>query len=218
MTRHISLALALATLLGSTHLARAQQKTGIIDLKKCFDNYWKTKQADTNLKERAADLDKARKGMIDDFQKSNDEYKKLLDSANDQAVAAAERDKRKKAAEDKLLEIRNLEQNIQAFDRQARTTLGDNQRRMRDNILKEIRDIVNAKAKAKGFSAVFDTAAESANQTPIMLYTNGENDITDEVVKDLNAAAPAITPTATTPAPEPAPAPATTPAPAPKKK
>ena len=191
MTRRIYLILALATLLASPGPALAQQKIGIIDLKKCFDAYWKTKQADTNLKERAADLDKARKGMIDDFQKSNDEYKKLLDAANDQAVAAAERDKRKKSAEEKLLEIRNLEQNIQAFDRQARQTLADNQRRMRDNILKDIRDFVNAKSKAKAFSLVVDIAAESVNQTPVVLYTNGENDITDAVITQLNANAPA---------------------------
>jgi len=203
MKRHLTLTLACAALLLSGTPLLAQQKLGIIDLKKCFDSYWKTKQADANLKERAGELDKARKGMLEDFQKSNDDYKKLLDAANDQAAAAAERDKKKKSAEDKLLEIRQLEQNIQAFDRQARTTLGENQRRMRDNILKEIRELVNAKAKAKGLSTVLDTAAESINQTPVILFTSGENDITDEVIKELNASAPAIAPAVLAPAPAP---------------
>src|SRR5262245_52392195 len=135
MIHRKTITLALATLLFSTGPIFAQQKIGFIDLKKCFDNYWKTKQADSNLKERATDLDKARKGMIDDAQKAGDEYKKLLDSANDQAIAATERDKKKKAAEDKLLEIRQLEQSVQQFDRQSRTTLAEQQRRLRDNIL-----------------------------------------------------------------------------------
>lgn len=203
MIHRKTVTLALATLLFSAGPIFAQQKIGFIDLKRCFDNYWKTKQADSNLKERATDLDKARKGMVDDAQKAGDEYKKLLDGANDQAVAAAEREKKKKAAEDKLLEIRQLEQSIQQFDRQSRTTLAEQQRRLRDNILKEIRELVNSKSKAKGFTAVIDTAAESVNQTPILLFTNGDNDITEEIVKELNANAPAIAPAIvpTTPAP-----------------
>jgi outer membrane protein len=188
------LTLAVGALLSSS--AFAQSKVATVDLKKCFDNYWKTKQADANLKERAAEMDKTRKGMVDDFQKANDEYKKLLDGANDQAVSAAERDKRKQAAESKLIEIRQLQQNIEAFDRQARTTLAESQRRLRDNLLKEIRDLVSAKAKARGFALVLDTAAETRNETPVLLFTSGENDLTEEVVKELNAGAPPITPAA----------------------
>ncbi|HEY6168238.1 MAG TPA: OmpH family outer membrane protein [Verrucomicrobiae bacterium] len=199
MTHRNILTIALAALLVSAGPLAAQQKIGIIDLKKTFDSYWKTKQADSNLKERAGDLDKARKGMIDDYEKANKEYKDLLDKANDQAVAAAERDKRKKSAEDKLLEIRQIEQSVQQFDRQSRTTLAEQQRRLRDNILKEVTDLVNAKAKAKGFTTVIDSAAESVNQTKILIYTSGENDITDEIVKELNASAPAITPAVTPP-------------------
>jgi outer membrane protein len=196
------LTLAVGALLSSS--AFAQNKVATVDLKKCFDNYWKTKQADANLKERAAEMDKTRKGMVDDFQKANDEYKKLLDGANDQAVSAAERDKRKQAAESKLIEIRQLQQNIEAFDRQARTTLAESQRRLRDNLLKEIRELVSAKAKARGFALVLDTAAETRNETPVLLFTSGENDLTEEVVKELNAGAPPITPAAgagATPAP-----------------
>lgn len=190
ITRTLGL-LATCGMLLSAHTSLAQPKIAIIDLKKCFDSYWKTKQADTNLKDRAGDLDKARKGMMDDYQKAGEDYKKLLDSANDQAVASAEREKRKASAEKKLLEVRELEQSIGQFDRQSRTTLGEQQRRLRDNILKEIRDKVTAKAKGKGFSLVLDIAAESVNQTPVVIYSNGENDLSDEIISELNATAPA---------------------------
>lgn len=200
---NFKLNLLLAVLLCSSGSLMAQTKIAVIDLKKSFDSYWKTKQADTSLKDRAGDLDKARKGMIDDYTKANEDYKKLLDSANDQAVAPAEREKRKKNAETKLLEIKEIEQSVQQFDRQSRTTLAEQQRRMRDNILKEIREIINSKAKASGYSLIVDTAAESVNATPIVLFTNGENDITDDVINQLNANAPA-TPAAATPAPAPA--------------
>jgi hypothetical protein len=51
--------------------------------------------------------------------------------------------------------------------------------------------VVNAKAKAANLSLVMDTAAETLNSTPVFLYTNNENDITDSVLQQLNATAPA---------------------------
>jgi outer membrane protein len=186
------LPLTLATLLVAALAtpALAQPKIAVIDLKKVFDGYWKTKQADTQLKERAADLDKARKGMVEDYQKSGEEYKKLAESASDPVLSAEERDKRKSSAEKKLVELKEIEQSVNQFDRTSRTTLSEQQRRMRDRILEDVREVINAKAKAGGFTLVLDTAAESANQTPVVIFNNGENDLSDAVLTELNAKAP----------------------------
>ena len=199
--------LLVLTLAGTLVLPTAAQvqKIGTIDLRKVFDNYWKTKQADFNLKDEASGLDKERKTMVDQFTKEQEGYKKLLDSASDSAVSVEERDKRKKSAEDTLLKLREIENNIKQFDTQARSTLGEKQRRMRDNILEEIRNVIKAKAKAGSYNLVIDTAAESVNNTPIILHTTGENDITDDVLKDLNVNAPPP-PKAAEPKPSPAPA------------
>lgn len=170
--------------------AFGQGHPATIDLKKVFESYWKTKEADAALKERAADLDKQYKSLATDWQKSRDAYEKLLASAKDPAIAADERDKRQKTAEAKLLEIKENEQTIDSFRRQATATLDEQNRRMRDKILGEIRDAVKAKAKSAGYTMVFDSAAESVNNTAVLLYTNGENDITDEILSQLNSTAP----------------------------
>ena len=184
-------------------VGQAQPKIALIDLKKVFDGYYKTKQADSQLKERAADFDKMRKGMMEDYQKGVDEYKKLMEGVADQALAAEEREKRKTAAEKKLLEVRQVEQDIAQFDKTSRTTLGEQQRRMRDRILEDIRETVNQQARQKGYTFVFDTAAESANQTPVLLFHTGENDMTQTVLAELNATMPLEIPSQT---PSPAPA------------
>lgn len=198
--KRLILTLAIAgSLLASA--SAAEQTFATIDLRKTFDSYWKTKQADAGIKERAAELDKTRKGLVDDFQKGQEDYKRLTEGANDQAVSEAERAKRKEASEKKLVELREQQSQIEQFDRQSRSTLAETQRRLRDNILKEIKEKIAGKAKAKGYAFVFDTAGESRNETPIVMYTTGENDITDEIVAELNANAPA----ASEPAPSPAP-------------
>jgi outer membrane protein len=181
----------------------AQPKIAVVDLQKVFDGYWKTKQADTQIKERAADLDKARKGMVEDYQKVVEDYKKLVDSANDPALSAEEREKRKTSAEKKLLELKEIEQSVNQFDRTSRTTLGEQQRRMRDRILEDVREVINVKAKGGGFTLVLDTAAKSSNETPIVIYSNGENDLSETVLTELNAKAPVTLPSATDKADEP---------------
>ena len=174
--------------------ALAADKTATIDLRKVFDNYWKTKEADAALKDKAADMDKQNKSLMDDYKKATEDYQKLIASANDQAVSAEERAKRKQAADAKTLELKEAEQTIESFRRQAGATLDEKKRQMRDKILAAIRAAVNAKAKAAGYSIVFDSAGESANATPVLIYTNGENDITDEILTQLNLDAPITTP------------------------
>ncbi len=192
LTSKLITAILFCTLLAGS--ASAQGRIATIDLRKVFDNYWRTKQAQANLKEQAADMDKERKSLVDDFTKAQEDYKKFLNSAADAAISKEESDKRKVSAEKKLLEIRELEQNVQQYDRQATTTIGEKQKRMRDNILKEIREIVNAKAKTGNFALVVDTAADSINNTPVVLFSSGENDITDSVLSQLNLTAPAELP------------------------
>jgi len=160
--------LLMAFLSGS---ALAQTKIATVDLKKLFDNYYKTKLAQAAIQERATQFDQDEKGMKGDLKKSSDDYQQLLQQADDQALAAAERD-------------------MDQFDRQAQVTLGEQRQRMRENILTEIKAVVTTKAKAGGYTLVFDTAAETVNGTMTIVYTSGDNDLTDAVLSQLNAGAP----------------------------
>ena len=180
--------LVLMCLLSSS--AWAQGRIATIDLRRVFDNYWKKKQAEAALKDRQTDMEKEDRNMVDDYKKVKEDYQSLLANANDQAVSAEERDKRKAAAEEKLRRMKDMEESIAQYERQARTTIMEQSDRMRANILKEITNVVTAKAKVAGFSLVIDTAAETANRTPVFLFTNNENDITDAVLQQLNSTAP----------------------------
>ena len=189
----------------SLYAAHAQQaRVGVIDLRKVFDDYHKTKTADARLKDQAADLDRERKVMMEQYQKATDDYKTAVEGASDQAVSADEREKRKKTAESRLLDIKKLEGDIRQFDTQARSTLEEEQRKYRDRILGEIRAIINNKAKAAGYTLVIDSAAETINKTPVVMYNTGDNDLTPAVLAELNANAPASSTSGTAPTGTPA--------------
>lgn len=173
----------------------AEPKIGLIDLKKVFEDYYKTRLADAAIKEEASGLDKDRKALIEDHSKVMDDYKKALDEANNQAISADEREKRKKEAEGKLIKINDLRQTIDQFDRTAKQNLDEKLRITRDKILNEIKAVISTKSKTGNFTLVLDSStAEQGGRPPVVLYSNGDNDITASVLEQLNANAPADLP------------------------
>jgi len=186
--RTILPAVLLMTLLGGSALA--QSRVATVDLRQLFDSYWKTRQAQAGIQDIATQLDKDDKSMKDDLNKATADYQQLLAQANDQAISADERDRRKQAAADKLKQLEDHRTAIAQYENQAQATLNDKRQRMRDKILGEIQAAVNTAARAGGYTLVIDTAAETVNATPTVVYHSNENDLTDTVLKQLNAGAP----------------------------
>jgi outer membrane protein len=197
MIKRIMAGMALMTLL--TLPALGQGKIGTIDLRNVFDHYWKRQQAEVTLKEEGSALDKELKSFMDDYNKTKEEYGKLMTSSQDQSLSPEERDKRKRDAEAKLMEIKTSENTIRTFEENAKDKVESKKKRMRESILQDIRAAVNAKAKANGYALVIDTSADSFNQTPVVLYSNGENDMTETILAQLNIGAPTPAPDATKP-------------------
>ncbi len=195
--------------------ALAQGKVVTIDYERVFTNYYKTKQANAAIKDHANDLEKEFNTLRTNLDQAQIEYRKLLDAANDQVVSPEEREKRKVAADAKKKEMQDINDTAVDFKRRAEITMREQRHRMRDKILEEIHTALIAKAKAAGYALVIDTSAKGANGTlelismvlgqanpadiedelartsPVVLYTSGENDITDALIKQLNAAEPA---------------------------
>ena len=191
MKKSILVILAIVALLAlSASPASAQSRIATVDLKKLFDNYWKKKQAEAALIDRGADLEKEFKAMMEDYTKGKEAYKTLTAAATDPATSESERDRKKQEAEDKLSSLKAQEEAMTKFQNQARATIDEQRRRTRDNILGEIRKVVDGRAKLAGYSMVIDVAAETINNTPVILYSTGENDITDAVLSQLNSSAP----------------------------
>jgi outer membrane protein len=164
--------------------ALAQTKIATVDLEKLFKGYWKTKQAEVALNKRVADLQKEIRDMADDLNKAQTNYDQLWEQANDQAISAEERSKRKQAAADKLKEINNSRIAIDQFNRQAQVQVADQKQRMTANLVSEILKAVADKAKAGGYTLVVNSS-----MTDAVVYSSGD-DLTDAILKQLNAGAP----------------------------
>ncbi len=193
--RTILPAVLLLTVLSGTALAQA--KIATVDMKKLFENYWKTKQAQAALQGQYAQVVKDENDMKDDLKKGTDDYQKLLTQANDPAISADERARRKQAAADKMKQLEDRRSAIEQYDRNANARLNDALQHMSEKVMADLEAAVNAKARAGGYSMVLNTSSETLNfgaakvnvPSPVV-YSVGDVDLTSDVLKQLNAGAP----------------------------
>lgn len=186
--RYLVIALCLSGL--ATSLLHAQQKIAVIDMNKVFYGYWKTKEADAQIKRDAADYEKKGQGMMEEYNKERAVHQEMVAAANDMALSSEERERRKLVAEAKARELLQMEQEINL----ARQTFGEDLAKRQDNartrILEEIKQVITSHATKGSFTLVIDRDAETANRTPVVLFCSGKDDLSDAVLKELNASAP----------------------------
>ena len=180
-----------ASLLSTTALA--QGKVGVINLTKVFDEFWRTKQADIQIKDRLSEFEKMGQSMYDDYKKANEEFGKQIEAANDPALSKEESEKRRKDLDKKRKDIMEMENNIKQFQGNSQRALMEQRGRVRESILRDVRGVIEEKSKAGGYNTVLDISAQSANGTPVVIFTTlagGESDLSDSVAKALATTAP----------------------------
>jgi outer membrane protein len=172
--------------LGLTPGFAAEQSVVFVNLDRAFTEFYKTKLADAQLKQQADEFSNERKTLVANYEKIQKELNTIRDEAQNVALSDDVRTEKRNLAEEKLVEIREVESRIRRFDESRRKQLDDQSRRMRKRIVDEIRQIVLDYAKTQGFQAVIDSSGQSLNGVEMILYTDSQIDITDEVLGILN--------------------------------
>ena len=184
------LALVGCVMLGAAGSVRAQSSSGpsvvYVDLDKVFEEFYKTKLADGQLKEQADQYREERTKMVDDFKQLQDSFKSARDEAQDTALSEEARNARRSAAEEKLVELRETENKIRRFEESRRRQLDEQTRRVRSKLVDEIKETVTKLARERGYTSVLDASGENLNGVPTVLYFEPKADITVELITLLN--------------------------------
>ena len=181
--------------------AHAQLKVATVDMNKVFSGYYKTKDAENKIN----DAREVAKKELDDRMESHkqllDEINQLNKDVDNAALSATAKQERSKKREDKITQVRSLEQEIQEFKTSREKQLQEQAVRMRNQIVEEIMKVINDKVKSDNYDLVIDKSGQSLNGVQIVLHSRDNMDFSDDVVAALNknrpaagAAAPAATP------------------------
>jgi outer membrane protein len=218
MKKNLILSLLTASLVFGHH-ASAELNIGTVDMKKVFESYKKTKDAEQRISEMRnkykKELDERMeklKGMKDDIDKLTEETKKTELSQEKRVEKARKRD-------EIANEANNLWKDVQQSQQEKEKQLADHSVRMRNGIVDEIKKVIDKAVATKGYDLVFDKSGPSLNGVNIVLHSKDTWDFTKDVIDELNKAPGASTADDLDKAPEKAPAatPATPAKPAAKK-
>lgn len=133
-----------------------------VDVAKLFDEYQKTKDNDSVLKNMGEEKEKERETIVKEIRALKDELVLLADQA-------------KKEKQD-LLDQKIAK--LQDFDRDAKRELSENRSKLVKEIFQDIDDVVQKYGEKKGYDMILNERA--------LLYRNEKLDVTADILTELN--------------------------------
>src|SRR5262245_30758562 len=151
----------------STTAAYAQNaKIAYVDLSRLFDEHHKTAAYDQLLEANHKKFEADRNAMIEKIQEAQGK----LDLLNEDKKAALEE------------EIEKMKADLLEYDRQQKTTLTKERNEKIREILLEIEREVSGYAEKEGYDLILNDR--------VLIYGNPAKDLTEEIIKRLNASSP----------------------------
>jgi len=150
-----------------TTAAYAQNvKMGFVDLSRLFDEHNKTAAYDKLLEDNHKNFEAERNGKIEKIQEAQGKLALL----NEEKKAELEE------------EIEKMKADLLEYDRQQKTTLTKERNEKIREILLEIEREVSAYAEKEGYDIILNDR--------VLIYGNPAKDLTEEIIKRLNANQP----------------------------
>lgn len=188
--RSLLIALAASLMVSGNASAQAQMKIGIVDMKRVFQEYHKTKEAEKKVNE---DKSKAKKELDQRsaaYQKLIGDWEAAMKIVQDKLVNAELKAQKQAEAQKISSEAKALEREIDEFRRRREQQLQEQVMRMRKGLLDDISQRVEEKAKRDNYDLVFDKSGVSPSGVKFLLHSKDAVDFSTEVLSELNKNAP----------------------------
>lgn len=188
--KRVLMMLFLAGGLNLGYTLNAATAIGVISLEKVYNGYWKTDVENKKLKTKQEEALERIKKLEESLRKEGTVLGNMIKAMQDPRLAAAEQSKRQQQVQTKQKELQQMQDAIRGFRERTQKDLELDMRKAREQIMEEIQQIVSAEAKKRELNLVLDHAARSAAIAPIVIFTDGENDLTEQVLRQLNLSDP----------------------------
>jgi outer membrane protein len=176
----------LLAFVAATFAVKAQNtKVGFADVDYIFTQLPDAKRIDTELKDMQAKLKAQIDGKSQEFSKKLKDYNENASTMIDAVRVNTER------------ELQQLQQNLQALQQDAETSLQKKQRDLMEPVYKNVGKAIEDVAKENGFSFILN---QQIGGLDVILYGDEKMDVSDLVLKKLGVTPkPNTTTTTTTP-------------------
>ena len=172
-----------------TSPAEAQPRRGMIavaDFDEVYTNYFKTRLADDQLLEMSDGINREKLRMQVIFIEHEKKFRELRDRAIQEELSEAERGDLRTEADENMVEMRRLEQRIKEYNESQQKLLDEQTRRIRGNLIEEIRERIRKYAIDNGILIILDRSQVDDTGVPAILFRDKNVDITAEIINEIN--------------------------------
>jgi len=169
----------------------ARDRVVFIDLERVFNGFYKTQLAKSKVDVQTEDIEVEKQVMVDEMTATDEEVDVFKKEARDTTLTEEIRDSKRIQYEERLLELREKQKEIEDFSARRQKQLQLQVTRMSQKIMDEIRQTVIEYAKAQGLMAVIDSSSRRA-AIGVFIYTHPDVDITETILSVLNSKRPDV--------------------------
>jgi Skp family chaperone for outer membrane proteins len=177
---------------------RAQEskeyRIATLDFFNVYHNYWETKQLFSTLTIKKKQHDTVLEEKRTAWRKLKTELEKIEAQLADPVLSEQKKTEMRKEGAEKYQLMRKIEQEAAEYAQLAQNDLQALESRRRREIIEKIRRLIEQKAREYRYSLVLDISGLTSHEIPVVLFSDRHADLTDEILKILNANAPLLPP------------------------
>src|SRR5256886_11660515 len=186
MKKFLLLTVVLALALPAATYAQGTLKVGTVDMNRAFKEFNKTKDSEKKINDAKDAAKKEYDDRAENYKKALDEINKLNQQLDSPALSQDKKTSMAKERDEKIANIKNMEREINDFRQTRERQLQEQAMRMRENLVKEISDVIMERVETSGYDLVFDKSGQSTNFIAVLMYSKDSMDFTTDVITALN--------------------------------
>lgn len=170
-------------------LSAAELRIAVVDLDKVFKSYYKSRIAEDFLNQQAEAARTYMSQMNSQLEALRAEARRLGTNALNPALTDQARKKAADEADAAMAKVKSKETEISLYANERRREFLRLQQEKRDSIVKDIQQEIKRRAAAGNYAFVLDSSGKTTTGLPAVLVYPAKNDISDEVIRELNRSA-----------------------------
>ena len=168
-------------------LGAADGKFAVVDVNKVMNKYYKTKEQEVRINEQGARFKMSLDKISDERQDISRKIRTLRQEEQDENATDTERAGIRKQINELSDRLFKLDSEYKRLLQQGNQQLRDQQLVARQGLIGEVIKTIRATARRNDLEVVLDKSSVNPGGAPVLPYTGDGIDITEDVIKILNA-------------------------------
>jgi len=168
-------------------------QVGVVNMERLIEVHPRTAQDRAVLEQYIQDFDEERDERLQELQKLSEEFENLREQAEDIGLTAEAARERRQRAQLKLEELRRGEASLRELAAQRQQELTNQEIRMRDRVIRDIKRVVRAFAEERELDLILDGGEDPSGGYGAVIFAREPYELTDEVILKLREGRDAAT-------------------------